>query len=1408
MTSLFVTLSAEQQQSVFEALWTTPVSASPADISFAINTAIYGEVLGGVASEDALALLVRYNVNFAALEAIDDLQVRTFAYADFGQYTAFADDAEAQSVFDAIVAFWQALDFEGFRAMDQQSQLYAIGPVSSLRMKDYSDTAAAQAYLDSLVSAFTMELSRYDSLPDAYRALVDRSVSFDVASIMASSDPRAAAQAAFDAAILAAVNDYDALYAAEDDLIFWADFRSATEEDVITDLNSFVTKNTTEKNLSVSVSGTDAPAAFGNGFLDLPSSSAKLTLVNNNNNNSDDFLRQKNYTVSLVAAMENQTNLGGETFYFAGVRCGFDGRRGHLSLMSLRSSWIFRDYNASDGLDAYTRIFPEAMISTEGETLNNSDKAYQTITNGQPFNLTMTRIHYPTTTKMVDYLQGNPGSFVFSQTAYDNATFSDKNKVYDGQGDYTVRINGDIGISLNRAYYNNESVSIGYSALMKVYQMRIYNRVLTVGEQAQNQFADLASYYGLDLSQYIYLSGTVRSEFLTYMFEEANYGMMREAVQNMMDAKIDALLDALYAGIRVPDTDENAAVLNHFADLAQALRLNIGSYAMMSLPLRLAVATCFAGDELANLSYRTAQPRLTRAIEDALLSALLPDNLFTFVGWSYRMREGYGLRTYFDFDASTIAGLEENGYTVRVGILRLTNPMLTDSDYSKLFSLSGGVLTPVDGATIAYLYDATHALPEADKSGLVRLCHEQTYAETATDFSAQQLYIAFIAAIGEGGELMLRTCAAEGKNLGATPSAYEIASYLQYGYRESAEDTASPYLNVANLVQTRTLCNNRVDVRRLYTLWEEFLGYTDVTDDTTINGATLNEYYQIRYRADADPSLIGMLRCYRNADGEMVDILAGLETKLDYLESLHGRDYRDDFAPIPEETNPATTLVITTDKPAYTYAVGDEVTVTVRLVNKKTGAAVPCATFSYEVYRDFASDVLRGTDDGGDGEVTFRFVMEQAGAARFFISAKNADGSYVENCECYRGGNEAGGIGGAIAGWTALQPDILNKSGYSVSQTEAYWKQHIAALYEIDPTDTTVPTAATVYDYVNGGVQVASGEIYDIDGKSYCYNNYYRAKKLTRADLEALVANGRFNSSRIDSYLNGWDIYDVTLKCAGPTPVTGYLTVPKGRANGSLDILINLHAYSPSSSNIICASDAIIFEVNHHGYLNGQTDAYYNGLRGDICGSYGKSGTAKNSRYDDIDDCYMLYLFLRDIQAVRYVADSSISRVDTEGNAIRTSALWNGELRINGSSMGGYQTLALSGLLSMLPDTAQKLDGNLVASAAIPAYTNLYGASAGRIDDVFRIGYMAGAEHFDAALLAGYIDADAHVTISRCGLGDYTCPPVGILAAYNRMKCDKTINIYQNSSHSYQQAGDAYHTDARSPIWTEHANKQ
>ena len=112
--------------------------------------------------------------------------------------------------------------------------------------------------------------------------------------------------------------------------------------------------------------------------------------------------------------------------------------------------------------------------------------------------------------------------------------------------------------------------------------------------------------------------------------------------------------------------------------------------------------------------------------------------------------------------------------------------------------------------------------------------------------------------------------------------------------------------------------------------------------------------------------------------------------------------------------------------------------------------------------------------------------------------------------------------------------------------------------------------------------------------------------------------------------------------------------------------------------------------------------------------------------------------------------------------------------------MGGYQTLCVAGLAAKAG-----IPLSFVRSV-IPGFCNLSGhAVGGRFNNIFGIGYVEAMRYLDAAVLAEYIDIDTVVEIPRCGLGDYTCPPAGILAAYNAIKCKKKINLYQNTTHGY-----------------------
>ena len=110
--------------------------------------------------------------------------------------------------------------------------------------------------------------------------------------------------------------------------------------------------------------------------------------------------------------------------------------------------------------------------------------------------------------------------------------------------------------------------------------------------------------------------------------------------------------------------------------------------------------------------------------------------------------------------------------------------------------------------------------------------------------------------------------------------------------------------------------------------------------------------------------------------------------------------------------------------------------------------------------------------------------------------------------------------------------------------------------------------------------------------------------------------------------------------------------------------------------------------------------------------------------------------------------------------------------------MGGYQAIGVAALAAMT--------GIPIASVrpSIPGFCNLSGKEVGgRFNTIFGMKYDKAMPYIDAVPLAEYIDSDVEIT--RCGLGDYVCPPAGVIAAYNAMKCKKKINIYQNSTHGY-----------------------
>jgi hypothetical protein len=219
------------------------------------------------------------------------------------------------------------------------------------------------------------------------------------------------------------------------------------------------------------------------------------------------------------------------------------------------------------------------------------------------------------------------------------------------------------------------------------------------------------------------------------------------------------------------------------------------------------------------------------------------------------------------------------------------------------------------------------------------------------------------------------------------------------------------------------------------------------------------------------------------------------------------------------------------------------------------------------------------------------------------------------------------------------------------------------------------------------------------------------------------------------------------------------------------------------------ATNAIGLMVTHHGYwVDASADELYTDLnKGEnpVLGNYGRANGKPNSGYDDLYDCYMLYLLLRDFQALRFAYELPRGDLGTHFDGVlgeiyaSLSRAWNGEIALSGGSMGGYQTLGLAALAAMAGIPIVHV------TSLYPGFCNLGGHVIGGRLASAGIKYAEGMRYLDAATLAEYIDTNAYVEIPRCGLGDYSCPPAGVLAAYNAMRCKKKINIYQNSTHGY-----------------------
>ena len=240
----------------------------------------------------------------------------------------------------------------------------------------------------------------------------------------------------------------------------------------------------------------------------------------------------------------------------------------------------------------------------------------------------------------------------------------------------------------------------------------------------------------------------------------------------------------------------------------------------------------------------------------------------------------------------------------------------------------------------------------------------------------------------------------------------------------------------------------------------------------------------------------------------------------------------------------------------------------------------------------------------------------------------------------------------------------------------------------------------------------------------------------------------------------GVNIYEVKVDCAGPRPVTGYLTVPVNAKKGSQSATVTFHGYGtrmPSVPTYVHKS-GILFNVNAHGYDLGKDKEYYKEFFKSIkSGNFNYGMNPEDCK--DRDKHYFNGMVLRVLRSLEYV---------------RTLPEWNGkDLYVNGGSQGGLQSFWAAGL----DDKVTK------CYPSIPWCCDLAGRENGRLAPTWGVPYAPAMDYFDAANHAKRVKCQ--VLIPRAGIGDYVCPPSGVAVAYNNIKAPKKIFWMQSSTHPY-----------------------
>ncbi len=1319
---------------------------------------------------------------------------------------------KAQAELDKYIK-WTKIDYSAYDEMPARYKRYIRSAIEAINYDSYADNddpaAKAQEDINNLVAAYQFDLSQYNKLPASYKLKVDALVAeFDIEEITSADNAKAAAQAAFDSAIKEAVNDYESLYVEGDEK---QNNTVALFKQHAIDLYDYVRLDDTQKKAVADVIGeysvSDITAEKLQQLL-------KSTVINASDYyvtdgliayfNAEQYI-SKYPDVPTEGKVGTADKLDKSIIWYNGagntITYGEDGK--YVSGMFYYDS-ILDD--PKDGLKPYASHTVDMLVrptKAQYYAITTGFEMFNIVNNGGKFQLrhdaSSWRYKTPTPSitmyveKNLNVLDGEGTNLPFGEifnfairtsiteqeaTAadiannYPEGTFYDtamvgSDKKYDGYYKSVFTANNyafqdryisfayDTSTTAHWAFAGRNygtNVMVGGVGL-DVYRVRVYNRALTDAELAQNHFSDVAYYYGIDVLGFDKIPEAYRTQIIdTFKTVSFDNTYTLEELQTMYD-------DLAY-----PEVE---------------------------------------GDSLAGT-----------------------EDIVNFRGYSTRQSSFAGIRATFSYDPEEIKALEEEGYSVEMGVImaiakegRTPDDLALINNGEKFVAAGSQMLASSvykDGNEVGNITEIEHPdseNPQRTHQFVYAITYQAASSQTAAMYALDCMYRAFLIATKDGiSYITYYDC--ESGLFGDEISVYELSTYWMY---EQNLDNSI----IKGVISTAGYSDDAVEYYNLYkTSQEKF----DKYGVEALPFDELNQLYNVQLKAKKDALLALRLKYYEaegkatDVDGN-IDICGGIDALIEAYTTKHGVDV--EFYEITDATG-SVYFDVTTEKDPHEYVYGDDITFTVTLRDKKEEKQVSCSEISYSYTIDGVSEAKSGKALAAlDGTFTFTISKEEYAVSTLADDANStsqgilihvqASASDVAQQEKFEGG-------------VVIDMENIKASAEKPVEYDTFWDGQLAAIKNINPTDTT-PASYTGDGVVISDIRRANDEnnigVYsEAEGNTISEDNYFHIVQITEERLTLLQDKGLHKS--IDaSTLDSYNVYEVYLKSAGPTPSVGILSIPK-TLTASTGIVITFDGYGAHAPSIIARGSNIQFNVSHSGYWADATDAeLYKSLNDGILSAYGKAISGKeNSGYEDVSDNYILYMFLRNLQAVRFLTelpeieenteiatavatavadiagidDATASSLEAIYGALLDVKELSGELiiSINGSSMGGFQTFGTTAL-------AERFGIDIYsATPKIPAFCNLAGVvEGGRLDDIFGIGYHENMLYFDPVFFAEYITAN--VTIGRCGLGDYTCPPSGIIATYNALKSKKSITFYQNSTHSYYIEDDSYKFTVTAP---------